>query len=164
MQRKGEGAMKYTTKNEFGHFDFEEAHVGDIQITDGLFWMVLDHVIILPENSCNRDIQNMRTNHLVFKVEDGTVAAIIEEGVKIYDANGVLKEQIADRELSREEYQKAAEQFLDGYVISAKKEETDAKISYTFVIDAADEHTYMLRVSGSGDTQEWDRFMNMESM
>ena len=31
--------------------------------------------------------------------------------------------------------------------------------SYVLSIDTED-HTFLLRVSGSGDTEEWDRFLN----
>ena len=31
--------------------------------------------------------------------------------------------------------------------------------NYVISIDTED-HTFLLRVSGSGDTQEWDRFLN----
>ena len=58
--------MKYTTTNEFNQFEFEEAHISDIQIVEGRFYMLLDNVKILPDNSCNRDIRKMRTNELFF--------------------------------------------------------------------------------------------------
>ena len=156
--------MKYMTTNEFAHFGFGEAHVGDIQLTDGFFRMELDNVMILPENSCNRDIRTMRTNNLLFKVQGGKVESLIREGVKIYDANGNFKEQTSDVALPREEYKDAAEQIADGYIFSAEKEEADGAIRYTFLIDGTDDCTYCLKVDGSGDTEEWDRFMNPESM
>jgi hypothetical protein len=43
-------------------------------------------------------------------------------------------------------------------VYSAEKKDS----TYIFVVDAVNEHTYELRVSGSGDVQEWDKFLNIE--
>ena len=51
---------KYSTINEVNHFEFGEAVVGDIQLTERMFHLVLDNVKICPENSCNRDIRMMR--------------------------------------------------------------------------------------------------------
>ena len=59
---------KYSTINEVNHFEFGEAVVGDIQLTERMFHLVLDNVKICPENSCNRDIRMMRTNELLFKI------------------------------------------------------------------------------------------------
>ena len=43
---------KYSTINEVNHFEFGEAVVGDIQLTERMFHLVLDNVKICPENSC----------------------------------------------------------------------------------------------------------------
>jgi hypothetical protein len=56
------------------------------------------------------------------------------------------------------EYSDIFAAFPEGYVYSAQKKEN----TYTFIVDAANEHTYELRVSGSGDVQEWDKFLNIE--
>ena len=48
---------KYSTINEVNHFEFGEAVVGDIQLTERMFHLVLDNVKICPENSCNRDLE-----------------------------------------------------------------------------------------------------------
>lgn len=150
--------MKYNTKNEFEHFEFQEVHISDIQMTDDFFHIILDDVIILPENSCNRDIRKMRCNQLLFKVLDAKLVSLVEEGCKIYDADGNLKEQKEDREIAKEQYTVIKEQFVDATAYEITKSENE----YVFVIDGLDEKTYALTVSGSGDTQEWDRFLNLE--
>lgn len=60
---------KYSTINEVNHFEFGEAVVGDIQLTERMFHLVLDNVKICPENSCNRDIRMMRTNELYLRFQ-----------------------------------------------------------------------------------------------
>ena len=62
--------MKYTTTNEFEHFDFLEVHVNDIMFANGVFKIGLDDVKILAENSCNRDIRKMRTKGLILSLSD----------------------------------------------------------------------------------------------
>lgn len=149
--------MKYRTENEFEHFEFHEVHISDVEVTNGLFHIVLDDVIILPENSCNRDIRNMRANGLVFKIRDMKIESFLKEGYKTYDANGRLIGQTDDTKIEESEYADIFAAFADGYVFSIEKAEN----LYTFVVDATDEHTYELKVSGSGDSQEWDKFLNI---
>ncbi len=32
---------------------------------------------------------------------------------------------------------------------------------YTYMIDASNDHSYILRVSGARDIEEWDKFFNL---
>ena len=157
--------MKYTTTNEFNQFEFEEAHISDIQIVEGRFFMLLDNVKILPDNSCNRDIRKMRANELFLKVTNGSMVSLIEEGYRLYDANGKLTREIEDREVSAEEYKVITDAFIDGMVYEIEKSVTEenGQMQYRFVIDAANERTYTMIVLGDGDLEEWDRFLNLDS-
>ena len=78
--------MKYTTTNEFTHFNFSESYIQDIQIMEGLLHFHLDNVTILPENSCNRDIREMRANNFLLKMKSYTIELILEEGYQQTDA------------------------------------------------------------------------------
>ena len=149
--------MKYQTTDELGNFNFAEAYIADVQVTSGFFHMVLDNVKILPENSCNRDIREMRTNGLLLKIEESAITYIVEEGYKVYDANGKLMSNCEDVEVEAKEYQAVAKSFVDGEVYSLEKKDDE----YLFVIDGTNERTYQLRVAGTHDVEEWDRFLNL---
>ena len=88
--------MKYTTTDELEHFSFTEAYIADVQVTGGFFHMTLSNVTILPENSCNRDIREMRANDLVLKIEEPVIRSLVREGYKVYDANGILMRTCED--------------------------------------------------------------------
>ncbi len=150
--------MKYQTINELEHFNFAEAYISDVQVTDGFFHMILDNVMILPENSCNRDIRLMRTNQLMLKIEKASIISVVEEGFKVYDANGNLKESYEDVEIDKKEYFNVMKGLIDGIIYSLTKEGDE----YCFIIDAETERTYVVRVSGESDVEEWDRFFNLE--
>lgn len=154
-----EDKMKYKTINELEHFDFKEAYIGQIQMLQGIFTMELDNVTILPENSCNRDIRRMRTNGLVFHITEPTIQLFVEEGYKVYDANGALIRQEENRTIAPEDYSAACKE-LEGCVIYyIERKENGYEIS----IDTED-HTYLIQLAGTGDSEEWDRFMNLDSM
>ena len=124
---------KYSTINEVNHFEFGEAVVGDIQLTERMFHLVLDNVKICPENSCNR------------------------EGYNEYDADGNLKHTYPDEEVEKAKYDEVAQVLLEGTIY----ELTLQSGVYTFIIDGTNDRTYALKVTGSGDTQEWNRFLEV---
>ena len=96
--------MKYHTINELDHFCFKEAYIAQICAVNGMFEIVFDNVTILPENSCNRDIREMRANELVLKISEPKIEALVEEGYKVYDANGNLKQKNEDITIAPEAY------------------------------------------------------------
>ena len=151
--------MKYTTTNEFEHFDFLEVHVNDIMFANGVFKIGLDDVKILPENSCNRDIRKMRTNGLILSLSDAEILSFVEEGYRIYDADGNLMREDEDTAIEEADYTETMNYFLDGYAFVIEKSSDN---EYIFVIDGTDEHTYNVVVTADGDSEEWDRFMNSE--
>lgn len=150
--------MKYTTKNEFNNFTFSEVHVNDVMYSNGVFKVGLDDVGILPECSCNRDIRKMRANSFVLTIEDAQLISFVEEGYKIYDADGNLRETEADVNVDEQDYKETFENFIDAYSYLIEKNGDE----YTFIIDGTNERTYSISVQGSGDTEEWDRFLNWE--
>ena len=152
--------MKYFTSNELEHFSFSEAYIAAIQKINGYFQLTLDNVTILPDNSCNRDIREMRTNGLNLKIQDGKINLLIQEGYKVYNPDGILVKEYEDKLIEQEEYNHVLKAMEDGAscIYALKKEE----YVYTFVIDASDERTYILRVTGAGDIEEWDRFLSKE--
>ena len=74
--------MNYRTENEFTQFKFSDVHVSDIMMSFGTFKICLDNVIIKSDNSCNRDIRDMRTNGLILKLEDANIISFVREGFK----------------------------------------------------------------------------------
>ena len=150
--------MKYTTTNEFNHFDFLEVHVNDIMYANGVFKIGLDDVKILPENSCNRDIRKMRANGLILTLSDAKIISFVEEGYRIYDADGNLKETEADVVVEEKDFKEVFDFFIDAYAYNIEKKDDE----YTFVIDGTNECTYSIVVKASGDLQEWDKFLSLE--
>ncbi len=167
--------MKYTTANEWDQFEFADAYLTEIQKINGYFQLTLDNVTILPDNSCNRDIRKMRANGLYFKIQNGQVESFVEEGYKVYNADGKLMDQYEDRILTSEEYNDTLKALADGesciYAMKKmaaakediKQTEQDIKTDsiYEIIIDGSNERTYVLRIRGTKDVEEWDRFLSI---
>lgn len=148
---------KYNTMNEFAHFDFSEAVIGDIQLAEGMFRAVIDNVKILPENSCNRDIRTMRTNELLLKLDDAKLVTLVEEGYREYDADGNLKNTYEDIVVNPDQYKQKEEVLVEGTIYELQL----ADGVYSFVIDGTDERTYTLKVAADGDEESWNRFLEV---
>lgn len=151
--------MRFYTENEVETFDFGEAHISEIRFGLGPFYMLVDNVKILEQNSCNRDVRTMRTNGLTFRIIDPQIVAVTEEGCKIYNADGVLQKEVPDRTVSPEEYANLCKELEEAVIYKLEK----TGDSYRISIDA-DEHEYTMEIKGSGDSEEWDRFMNLAEL
>lgn len=158
-RRRKSDAMKYMTTNEWEHFGFSEAYISDLEQVGDCFRLVLDNVKIAPENSKNRDIREMRANGLCFRIQHAELLSLTEEGYKVYNADGRLTNQYEDREIPPESRNDKLKSFTDGECCLYTLEK--AGDVYTFVIDASDEHTYVLRIKGERDIEEWDRFLQL---
>ena len=108
--------MKYTTTNEFAHFNFAEAYIQEVQVMEGLLHFYLDNVTILPDNSCNRDIREMRANSLILKLEGYTIESLIEEGYQHYDANGNLLHAYEDEPIEQDRQAVVLKSFAEGSI------------------------------------------------
>lgn len=147
---------KYTSNNELSHFDFNEAVISEIRLMNGAFIIYADNVKILPENSHNHDIRTMRTNELEFCITNAQIISFIEEGYKIYDADGNLSTTINDRSISFEEYANEFKTLSGCIIYEISKNDNIYEIS----IDTED-HTYAVKVSGDSNIIKWDRFLNL---
>lgn len=114
--------MKYYTENELQNFRFEGAYIAETCAVNGIFEMILDNVTILPQNSCNRDIREMRANELKLKIREPEITAFVEEGYKVYDADGNLKEKKEDILIAAED-QAAKLKELEGCEIYSIEQE-----------------------------------------
>lgn len=150
--------MKYQTTNEWNHFGFQEAYISEIQKVNGSLQFTLDNVTIEPENSQNRDIRQMRANGLYVTIQDAQIERLVEEGYKVYNADGQLMEQYEDREIAPEDYNEILKSLADGESCIFAMEKKDHR--YIFTIDGSSERTYVLYLTGTRDMEQWDRFLN----
>lgn len=155
IESRSEEIMKYKTIDEWEHYNFSEAVIGDIQTASGFFHLILDNVTILSDNSCNRDIRDMRANDFMLKIIDSEITMLIQEGYKVLDANGNLMQKYEDTEIEAEDFADVIKELVEGTIYQAQKKESE----YEFIIDT-EEHTYVLTITGTSDEEEWDRFLN----
>lgn len=151
--------MRFSTTNELENFLFEDSYVGELRFGAESFFMTIDNVKILEKNSCNHDVRTMRTNGLEFHIVAPRLQYVIEEGYKRYNADGVLQKEVPDIPVDPSEYANLCAELAGGEIYSIEK---DGDL-YRIVIQG-EEQSYAIGVTGNGDTEDWDRFMNIEMM
>lgn len=157
--------MSYRTVDEAQNFDFRDAEIIEIKRERDHLFLHLGYVTILPENSCNRDIRKMGTKELMLQLQHAQINRFVEEGYKLYDADGKLTDTIADREVPQESGDSLLEELAQGAVYSLERRDSELPgmaFAYEICIDAND-RTYLLQVSAKHDVEEWERFMNRDS-
>lgn len=147
--------MAYRTTDELNNFDFNEAVIAEFELVNSCFRAYLDNVTILETNSMNRDIRQMRANNLTLTIPDGEIITLIEEGYKVFDADGNLRAQYDDKPVEASEYASVLKELSECELYSIEKLDD----IYVFSINTED-HTYLLKVKGSSDIEEWERFLN----
>lgn len=148
----------FHTKNELEHFDFAGAEVIEAKAYRDQIIFQLGFVKILPENTCNRDIRVMGTNELTLKFLEVTQYTYVEEGYKVFDADGNLMNTVGDKTLQGEQALKAITTMENMTIYSIEKTENEYRIS----LDGL-EQTFLVVLQANGDSQEWERFRNVEA-
>ena len=148
--------MAYHTENETEHFDFEDAVISEIRQGLSTLHLFPDNVKILPENSTNRDIRTMRANGLDLAISGAKITAFVEEGYTVFDADGKLLREVPDREIPETEWQQAFSDLQAAALDGLAREGSTYRIAIR-----TEDHTARLEVTGDGDTEEWDRYLNL---
>ena len=156
--------MGYRTVDEWENFEFQDADIGQIHMENGHLYLELGYVTILPDNSCNRDIRKMGTNELTLQLQHVQIERIVEEGYKLYDADGNFTRSVEDKELTPEEYPNWMEDMAGGAVYQILRKTVEGELPYEYEIYLdANERTYLAKVCAKHDVEVWERFMNRHS-
>lgn len=147
----------YRTINEFNNFDFEESFVQAMSKVNGSFDIELQNVKIKPENSCNKDIRSMRTNDLKVTITDVYSIKVVKEGYNVYDADEKLIEKVEDVVIEENGIIDTIKLFAESTIISFVQQQNE----YIICLDTED-NTFDITVNGTGDIEEWSRFLNVE--
>lgn len=148
--------MSFITQNELEHFQFEEAVAEEFRPSPGGFTLLLDNVRILPENSTNRDIRTMRCNEMSLKIEEGKILGLYEEGYKVYDADCRLIEELPERKIPEEELEEALKNLC-----GCELDDLTSEDGLYRIFLRGEGHTFRLELSGSGDRESWEKYLNL---
>ena len=106
----------------------------------------------------NRDIRTMRANQMEIIFVEGSLAQLVEEGYKVYDADGNLRQTYEDRAMSEQEIQEGLRELSGLTVYEINK----ADGMYSIVVEGED-HSFRLEIAADHEIAGWDKFLTVES-
>ena len=98
----------------------------------------------------------MRANGLDLAISGAKITAFVEEGYTVFDADGKLLREVPDREIPETEWQQAFSDLQAAALDGLTREGSTYRIAIR-----TEDHTARLEVTGDGDTEEWDRYLNL---
>ena len=91
--------MKFHCKNELSLLSFDEAVVKEFKIEKDTIQMQFSGGVVKADNSQNGRFQDMFCGEITLWLHQAKLVKIVKEGMKYYDANGVLQEEIPNEDV-----------------------------------------------------------------
>jgi len=154
--------MKYKCENELNTLSFKDFDLVDIGCDNETLRIVTGGGIAKYDNSCNEMLEERYISEAEIRIMDAEIVSFYLEGGKYYNADDVLIKEVADEEVSKEDYKSVFRTLKDGestvFFIGCSKKD-DGSFVYEIAIDIVND-TYWLKATGSRIIIEFDRFMN----
>lgn len=159
--------MKFKVIDQLDKFVFRDVEVASCELVDNTLRMTLRGVIAKYNNPCNERFQDWYILETYVRFEGAEIINCYKEGLKYYDANNVLLEEIPDEPIEAKDYVETLKLFKNSYMFTLlKKEHPSNGQCVEFAIDLEnEEETYWVEFTYDRVILEWDRFANkvMES-
>lgn len=160
--------MKFKVVDQLDKFGFRDVQLSACEIVDGTLRMTMAGVISKYNNPCNERYQDWYILEAYARFEGVQILDCYKEGLKYYDANNVLLEEIPDEPIGPENYDDTLKICKDGimFVLLEKDPMSDGKKCMEVAIDIEETNdTYWMVFVYDRVIIEWDRYANkvMES-
>jgi len=157
--------MKFKCVDELNKFGYGDAEVGTVEYSSDLFRMTVSGLISKYNNPCNNRYQDCYIKEAYLRFTGATITRFFKEGMKYYDANDVLLDEIPDTAIAPEEYAKILKMMTGScymYGILDKGLQNDGRRICEVGIDIEDEEencdTYWIELNYDSFIVEWDRY------
>ena len=156
--------MKFKVVDQLDKFAFREVQLSGCELKDGTFRMTMAGAISKYNNPCNERFQDWYILEAYARFENAEIMNCYKEGLKYYDANNVLQNEIPDMPIGEEEYAETLALVKNGvmFVLLEKEQEADKKcieIAVDVECEAACD-TYWITLTYDRCIIEWDRYAN----
>jgi hypothetical protein len=162
--------MAFKSVNEIEKFDYKDCEITSFVLDENEIRMELKALIIEPENSQNERSQRSYADTVNLTLKDAHLEKGVQEGYKLYDADGNLKEAVPERILTEQELGAFRSVAENSYLYDFQKiSEDDGRFCYAAGIEKKPENpqdlaeitdTYQLRISFTEAEFVWDKYMS----
>lgn len=156
--------MKFSCKNEMENLSFDDSPIKELKIEEKKIEFVFDSAVIKADNSQNGRFQDMFCGEIVLQLQNAQIMRVMKEGMRYYDANGVLKNSIPDEDIPAPGQQAILKRLAKGTVFTVVSAEMKKGYGYEFGIDVCREEdeeesdTFWLCVTCDKTVTMWERY------
>ena len=177
--------MSFCSVNELHKFSFEDCVVVKAYLTGGQVRFSLEAVRVKPDNSQNKNYTESYADTSELDLKKPSVLSLVKEGWRMYNADGVLEQEVPDETVPADAFSSVAERLTGAYLFSVKElpagsaAEDNAgsaagddaggvrrtavlrfEIPPEVEFDTAPTESYELTVSFTDSYLRWDRYLN----
>lgn len=155
--------MKFKVVDQLDKFGFRDVQLSACEVVDGTLRMTMAGAISKYNNPCNDRYQDWYILDAYARFEGAQIINCYKEGLKYYDANNVLLEEIPDEPIGAEGYEDTLKLCKDGIMFALIEKEPleDGKKVIEVAIDLEEANdTYWITFVYDRVIIEWDRYAN----
>lgn len=156
--------MKFKVVDQLDKFAFRDVQLSGCELKDGILRMTMAGAISKFNNPCNERFQDWYILEAYARFENAVITNCYKEGMKYYDANNVLQEEIPDTPIDPKDYEDTLAILKEGIMFVLLDKEVEAeKKCIEIAVDVEDEDTcdtYWIEFSYDRSIIEWDRYAN----
>ena len=108
--------MRFKSVDELEHFKFQDAQITSFQDESEHLKLELEAVVVRGRHPLNETYTDRYADTVMMRLMGGRIVEAFKEGYKYYDANNVLKEEVADEEMSEADFGKLSKICKDGHI------------------------------------------------
>lgn len=163
--------MAFYSVNELDRFDFQDCRIVDFSRREDGLEFTLEGLVVAANNSQNSHFTPSYAGTTTMLLKDGRILSGLLEGMKIYDADGNLKSETPDQELSAQELAKLEKDFA-GKALWGMRKDSEEKGIFTYTLGMDDvpgegeeayfdtTPSYEVQVSFSQADVRWEKFLS----
>lgn len=158
--------MSFVSINEIESFRYDDCYIIGRKDTGSDMVLEVKALIVKGDNSQNANFTDSYADVAQIILKKGSIVKGIKDGIKRYDADGKLIEEIEDVILDNDNLSQLCNN-LEGMYLQEIERVNDTDDYVIFTERASDEpyetfssDTYQIKVHCDGITIRWDRYLN----
>ncbi|MGN1156729.1 MAG: hypothetical protein ACI4TK_11160 [Agathobacter sp.] len=155
--------MKFKVQDQLDTFAFRDVEVVSCELTEDALRMTMRGVISKYNNPCNERFQDWYILEAYARFEGAKITNCYKEGMKYYDANNVLLEEVPDEPIVPDAYADTIKLFQNScmFMLIQKESQADDQKSVEVAFDLEEGNdTYWVEFAYDRVIIEWDRYAN----
>lgn len=159
--------MSFQSVNEIEQFCFDDCVITDFEVTGSQINLELEALIVKRNNSQNTNFTESYAGTTRVRLLGGRVLSGVKDGLKYYNADGKLLNEIPDESLSQRQLKDLPSQSKGAYLYMMDREKTEGDLFYyTLGIEFVDDYdntmadSYRLSVCFEKAVFSWEHYMN----